>query len=228
MSVLSIEGARADDDRLSDAPMDLVLAAGDFALIETGARRGAAFGDLCLGLVPLTAGRVRVLGRDWASTPTPQADALRGHVGRLFATPIRAETPDVARRILLARLHHTRVPEAALRNEAAALAIRFGLPGLPAGPARLLSDADLLRAACVRAFLGGPRLIILELPLAVQEPEVLRACLTVGAAARGSGAAVLWLAASGAGLRDRSITPTHRFRLTDSGLGAPRTQRVAA
>jgi phospholipid/cholesterol/gamma-HCH transport system ATP-binding protein len=227
--VLALDAARGMGEQLPHAPLDLVLDAGDFALIETpGLRRGAAFANLCMGLVPLASGHARFLGRDWATVPVDHADALRGHIGRLFHRPLRADTPDVAARVLLARLHHTRIPEAELRTEAAALAMRFGLPGLPAGPARMLSEPDLLRAACVRAFLGLPRLVILELPVAVQQDELLTTFLEVGAEARGRNACVIWLANPGPALRDASIRPTHRLRLTDSGLAAVRRIRAAA
>jgi hypothetical protein len=70
----------------------------------------------------------------------------------------------------------------------------------------------------VRAFLGRPRLVILELPLAVQHDDLLSALLAVGAEARGRGAAVLWLANASPALRNRSVRPTHRLRLSDAGL----------
>ena len=209
--------------------LDLTLAAGDFALIEVlGSRRGAAFADLCCGLAPLASGAVRFLGRDWQTTPPAHADALRAHIGRLFHVPLRQDTPDVANRVLLARLHHTRVPEATVRAQATSLAVRFGLPGLPAGPARALTDPDLLRAACVRAFIGEPRLVILELPVTAQQDELLAALQEVGAEARGRGVAVMWLAGIGPALRDRSIHATHRLRLTDRGLAAVRATARAA
>ena len=217
--VLAIEAARAVGEHLPYTPIDLVLHEGDFALIESqGPRRGGGFADLCCGLLAPAAGRVRFCGRNWQTVPDEHADALRGHIGRLFHLPLRPDTPDVASRVLLARLHHTRIPEAQLRAEAAALALRFGLPGLPAGPARLLSAPDLLRAACVRAFLGRPRLVILELPLAAQDADLLSALLEVGAEARGDGAAVIWLANASPALRGRTIRPTQRLRLGDAGL----------
>lgn len=217
--VLAIEAARGVGEHLPYAPLDLVLFEGDFALIEIlGVRRGAGFADLCCGLMPLTAGRARFLGRDWPTVPYEHADALRGHIGRLFHQPLRSDTPDVAARVLLARLHHTHIPETDLRTQAAALAQRFGLPGLPAGPARLLSAGDLMRAACVRAFLGRPRLVILELPLTVQHDDLLSALLAVGAEARGRGAAVIWLANASPALRSRAVRPTQRLRLSDAGL----------
>jgi phospholipid/cholesterol/gamma-HCH transport system ATP-binding protein len=160
--------------------------------------------------------------------PPRHADVLRGHIGRLFHRPMRPDTPDVANRVLLRRLHHTRTPEATLRSEAVQLAQRFGLPGLPAGPARGLTDVDLLRAGCVRAFLGQPRLVILELPVAAQQDDLLPALLAVGAEARGLGATVMWLAGAGPALRDRSIGATHRLRLNDAGLTSPRQPTRAA
>jgi phospholipid/cholesterol/gamma-HCH transport system ATP-binding protein len=227
MPVLELQAARGIGERVPLAALDLLLSAGDFALIEVpGARRGAAFADICAGLVPLASGSVRFLGRDWGAMPSNHADALRGHIGRLFHVPLRPDTVDVANRVLLGRLHHTRTPEAALRAEATRLAERFGLPGLPSGPARQLIDADLLRAACVRAFLGQPRLVILELPAAAQRDDLLPALLAAGAEARGLGATVMWLAAAGAALR--SIRPTHRLRLTDTGLAPVRQTARAA
>jgi phospholipid/cholesterol/gamma-HCH transport system ATP-binding protein len=217
--VLALEAARGAGERMPLALIDLTLSAGDFAVIEVpGSRRGAAFADLCTGLAPVTAGQVGFLGRDWATVPQRHADALRGHIGRLFHLPLRADTVDVTTRVLLARLHHTRTAEATLRAEATRLAQRFGLPGLPAGPARRLTDHDLLRAACVRAFLGQPRLVILELPVAAQQDDLLPALLEVGAEARGQGATVMWLAGAGPALRDRSIRAAHRLRLSDAGL----------
>ena len=217
--VLQLEAARGVGEHLPQAALTLALFAGDFALVEIpGPRRGAAFADLCGGLAALASGHVRFLGHDWGALPSTHADALRGRIGRLFNAPLHPDTADVAARVLLARQHHTRTPMAALRAEAAALALQFGLPGLPAGPARLLSGPDLLRAACVRAFVGQPRLVILELPLAAQGDDLLAALLAVGALARGGGATVLWLAAAGPALRDRALGATHRLRLTESGL----------
>jgi phospholipid/cholesterol/gamma-HCH transport system ATP-binding protein len=89
---------------------------------------------------------------------------------------------------------------------------------LPAGPARRLTEADLLRAACVRAFLGRPRLVILELPATMQRDDLLPALLEVGAEARGQGLTMMWLAGAGPALRNRSVRATQRLRLTDTGL----------
>ena len=221
--VLVLDGAHGISQHLPQAALRLELHDGDFAVIEVpGPRRGAAFADMCSGLMPLAGGQVRFLARDWATVPDDHADALRGHIGRLFHQPIRPETADVAARVLLGRMHHTHIPEVELRAKAARLAQRFGLPGLPAGPARQLPEPVLLRAACVRAFLGEPRLVILELPVAAQQDDLLPALLAAGAEMRGFGAAVLWLAAPGAALRNPGIRSAQRLRLSDAGLSAMR------
>lgn len=226
--VLTLNAARGIGERLPLGAVNLTLWPGDAALIEVpGSRRGTAFADLCSGLVPLTCGTVHFLGRDWHDTPRRRADALRGHIGRLFHLPLRANTLDVANRVLLARLHHTRTSEAALRAEATELAFRFGLPGLPVGPAHRLTQADLLRAACVRAFLGRPRLVILELPVTTQQDALLPALLEVSAEARGQGLTVMWLAGNGPALRNQSVRATHRLRLTDAGLATIRALEQA-
>jgi phospholipid/cholesterol/gamma-HCH transport system ATP-binding protein len=227
--VLALNAARGVGELMPLGALDLTLLPGEFALIEVpGSRRGAAFADLCSGLVPLTGGTIHFLGRDWHGTPRRRADALRGHIGRLFHLPLRTNTLDVANRVLLARLHHTRISETVLRAEATELALRFGLPGLPVGPARRLTETDLLRAACVRAFLGRPRLVILELPVTTQQDGLLSALLEVGAEARGQGLTVMWLAGTGPALHDRSVRATHRLRLTDIGLTTIRGLEQAA
>jgi phospholipid/cholesterol/gamma-HCH transport system ATP-binding protein len=227
--VLVLDAAHGIGEDLPAAALNLELHEGDFAMIEApGPRRGATLADMCSGLASLAGGTVRFLGRNWRSVPDEHADALRGRIGRLFHRPIGADTPDVAARILLARRHHTRIPEAALRAEATAWALRFGLPGLPSGPARLLAEPDLLRAACVRAFLGQPRLVILELAAAAQQPDLLPALLGASAEARGQGAAVMWLAVVGSLPQGSTIRPTHRLRLSDAGLSQlRRLERMA-
>ena len=45
--------------------------------------------------------------------------------------------------------------------EATVLARRFGLPGLPVGGRETVPAGELVRAACVRAFLGTPELVLI-------------------------------------------------------------------
>src|SRR5512134_874014 len=146
--------------------LHLTLEAGDLALIDArDSTLASSFADLCCGLHHPAQGEVRFLLRDWSRQPPEIADALRGLIGRVMSNPGWFRFLDAATNILLRQIHHTRTDLDTLYAEAAELAAHFGLPGLPSGSIGKLSDGDLTRAGFVRAFLGQPRLVILESPV---------------------------------------------------------------
>jgi phospholipid/cholesterol/gamma-HCH transport system ATP-binding protein len=201
----------------------LRLMPGELALVEArDPSRAAWFADLCCGLVQLSEGSVRFLGHDWTRLPHDYAAALRGRIGRVFANGGWVEFLDVAGNILLPQLHHSRLAPERLRERAIQLACAFGLPGLPLGHISDLSAFDLARAGCVRAFLGEPALLLLESPVQGQFDELKLPLLNAAAAARGDGAAILWLTRSDLVWGDRSFPATYRFRLSDRGLAPAR------
>jgi phospholipid/cholesterol/gamma-HCH transport system ATP-binding protein len=197
----------------------LELAPGDLALIDArDATHAAWFADLCCGLAPPAKGTVRFLGQDWTAVPRQFAAGLRGRIGHIFADGAWADFLDTATNVLLPQLHHTHRDPRTLRQAAAELAFYFGLPGLPMGLPKDLSSADRARAACVRAFLGDPALLLLESPLQGRFAELLPPLLNALASARSRGAAAIWLTASDLVWRDRSFPATHSLRLSEGGL----------
>jgi phospholipid/cholesterol/gamma-HCH transport system ATP-binding protein len=206
-----------DEFRIS--PITLQLLPGEFALVETNdSERAAWFADLCCGFVRLAEGTVTFLGRDWTAMAPDYAAALRGRIGRVFGTAAWIEFVDMATNVLLPQLHHTRRDARELREDAANLAVAFGLPGLPMGHPRDLSAKDLARSACIRAFLGEPTLLLLESPLQGRFTDLAEPLLDVLTSARQKGAAAIWLTGSDLVWRDRSVPVTHRLRLRDYGL----------
>jgi phospholipid/cholesterol/gamma-HCH transport system ATP-binding protein len=198
---------------------DLWLNRGDLLLIDAqDAAPAARFADLCCGLTPLAEGSVRFLGRDWAALPQDFAAALRGRIGRVFAAGGWIEFLDIADNIMLPQLHHTRLDPVVLRDKAATLACAFGLPGLPLGHAADLSPRDLARAACVRALLGDPTLLLLESPVSDRFTDLKAPLLNAIAAARSQGAAAIWLTRGELIWRDRAFPATSRWRLGAGGL----------
>jgi phospholipid/cholesterol/gamma-HCH transport system ATP-binding protein len=219
--VLEISGALPDlrASHLPPVPLDLQVMAGDCVLIEARSPlQTRDFADLCCGLVPLRSGSVRFLGRDWADTTDELASALRGHIGRLHGTEswIRFLATDT--NILLPQLHHSRRSEHALREMATSLSISFGLPGLPVMPSDALSAADLLRASCVRAFLGDPQLVILDNPELERITDLVPSLLNALMAAHDNRAAGIWFTRGDALWIDGSFPASMRFRLTERGL----------
>ena len=223
--ILQISEAEPDLDAgdMPLIPFALDLFPGDLALIEARNPVWAAeFADLCSGLVPLVHGSVRFLGRDWAPLPDILAAALRGRIGRIHSFGAWIGFAGVDRNILLPQLHHTRRDADALREEAAELARFFGLPGLPLVRPEALDPADLARAAAVRAFLGEPRLVLLESPVRGQFTDLVPLLLNALAAARDRGAAAIWLTGSDLIWNDRSFPATQRLRFTERGLATLR------
>src|SRR3954463_1013494 len=181
-----------------NAPLSLSLLSGECALIEgSDAAQLAAFADLCSGLITLNSGNVRFMGRDWSDLPHDYAAALRGRIGRVFATGGWLPFLDVETNILLPQLHHTRRDLEELRQEAQGLAREFGLPGLPVGRVDTLAAADLGRAGLVRAFLGEPLLVMREDPTRGLLASIGPVVLNHAAMTRDRGGAVVGLARSG-------------------------------
>ena len=161
---------------------------------------------------------MRFLGRDWSAMPQDYAAAMRGRIGRVFLSGNWIDFIDVATNILLPQLHHTRDDPKDLRERAIALSCVFGLPGLPLVRPGDLAASDLARAACVRAFLGDPELILLESPVQGRFNSLIAPLLDALAAARDRGAAAIWFTRSDLVWHDPSFPATHRLRLGEHGL----------
>jgi phospholipid/cholesterol/gamma-HCH transport system ATP-binding protein len=203
----------------NSVPVDFRLEPGELALVNArDMDLVSGLGDLCCGLHDVEGGAVRFLDQDWHGQARDRADALRGHIGRVLGRPAWMDFLDAAENILLGRLYHTRRDATRLREEAAELARRFGMPGLPTGPVSALSPDDLARAGLVRAFLGTPKLVILESPVQGYFSAVIPALLNRLAMVRDAGGAALWITRSRLVWSNRSLPASHRWRLDHAGL----------
>jgi phospholipid/cholesterol/gamma-HCH transport system ATP-binding protein len=211
----------------SPAPeVNLRLMAGELALVDARhSVRPTWLADICCGLLPLAAGSARFLARDWSMIPQDYAAALRGRIGRVFLSGSWVGFMDVATNMLLPQLHHTRDDPNDLRERAVALCCAFGLPGLPLVRPGELAASDLARAACARAFLGDPSLVLLESPVQGRFNTLVPPLLDALATARDRGAAAVWFTRSDLIWRDPSVPATMRLRLGERGL-LPSTRMV--
>jgi phospholipid/cholesterol/gamma-HCH transport system ATP-binding protein len=221
--VLQLTGARAQDEAWR---CDLELWPGELVLIQANdPDQIRGFTDLCCGLLPARDGQVRVLGRDLAALAPEDLRSLRGRIGIVSLEGGWAPHLSVAESILMPALFHRLAPYADLRERAAELCRRFGLPGLPLERPERLTASDLARAACARAFLGRPALLLLESPLRGDSVPDLRPPL-LDALANARETACLWLTMSLGVWSDRAMPAQRRYRLGASGL--QRVQRIAA
>jgi phospholipid/cholesterol/gamma-HCH transport system ATP-binding protein len=131
-------------------------------------------------------------GEDWQGMSADHAAAQRGTIGRLFEDEGWISDVDVDQNIMLAQRHHTKRREEEILVEALKFARIFGLPGLPRGRPGKVRRWDLRKAACIRAFLGQPALIILEQPVRGVYADLMAPLVNAVQSARTHGAAVLW------------------------------------
>jgi phospholipid/cholesterol/gamma-HCH transport system ATP-binding protein len=199
--------------------VDLTLQAGDLALVHPGdEQHEQALADVACGLVPPTRGTVRFLGRAWSELTADQANALRGRIGHVVRNGAWVPYLSLLDNILLPQLHHTRRRYVDLRAEAARLATRFGLPGVPTGRPGEVAAATLRRAACVRAFLGAPSLIVIESFARGSDDGLLAPLVNAMRVARDRDAAVLWFVQDPDLHQNPSLPATARLRLLGDAL----------
>ncbi|WP_336946476.1 ABC transporter ATP-binding protein [Asaia sp. BMEF1] len=220
-AVLELREARPvfEESGLASIPYSLRLMPGDCMLIACrDPLRATRFADLCSGLTPLVSGHALCLGLDWEKLAETRAWALRGRIGRVMQHGAWIDLFGTDLNILVQQLHHTRTPTQDLIDEATALARRFGLPGLPSLAPGRLSAADRTKAACVRAFLGEPRLLLLEDPVEQENADMMTAFLAELTAARERGCGVIWFSREPELWHGYNALGTQRFRLLDEGL----------
>lgn len=180
--------------------------------------RSEVLADALLGLTPASRGAIAFNGEDWRRLPGDTAFNRRRIVGRVPGRGGWMETRSVMDNVLLPMRHHTLLPDATLRTAASDIARRFGLPGLPLQLPGRCAEADLRRAACVRAFLGRPTLVILEHPSGRGDPDLLSPLIDAIQQVRRRRGAVIWLTEHEALLRDHGIPADHRHRIVGAEL----------
>ena len=169
-------------------------------------------------MVDPDAGRVAFLGEDWRTMPPNRSAERRGKIGRVFETHAWISNLDVDENITLAQRHHTARPEDEIAREAEALVRQFGLEDLPRVRPAVVRRSDLRRAEWVRAFIGEPQLIILENPTKDVYMDALPGLVGAVKAARGRGAAVIWMTDDARALSKVAPESTHKFEFRGAGL----------
>ncbi|WP_025813414.1 P-loop NTPase family protein [Komagataeibacter kakiaceti] len=208
-----------EESGLMPAPYNLRMMPGECVVIDCrDSARAAIFADICSGMVALTQGSVSFMGLDWSTLRDRQLNALRGRIGRISRHGSWLNLFGTHLNIMLPQLYHTTDTFEDVVEHATQLGYAFGLPGLPITAPDRLSAADLARAACVRAFLGRPELLVLEdISDTLPEESVLPFFETI-TAARDRGCGVLWFVRSTAAWREYRKAVNLHMRLLDEGL----------
>jgi phospholipid/cholesterol/gamma-HCH transport system ATP-binding protein len=221
ISVLELEAARAAPGQSPvTGSLSLRLEPGELAIVRADdSAMARALALFCAGLVPLQEGRSTFMGQEWPGLRRPAAQALRARIGLAPGDGGWLPHLTVAEGMLLARRHHDGTSEAGLLEAAEALSRHFGLPRLPPGHPAELSRMDLARAACARAFLGEPALVLLESPLDRETADALAEPLLAALMpARARGAAILWSTRSRRAWETEGFPATQWWELEENGL----------
>lgn len=156
--------------------VSLSLAAGEtLGLVgESGSGKSSLLRAI-LGLVPVESGRISVMGQDWTALSPAELRRARQGVGVVAQNPFLSLSPRLTVAEILAEplLARGDRPGPALRETAATLLARCGLPGdfLPRR-ARALSGGQAQRVAIARALALSPKLMILDEPTSALDVSV--------------------------------------------------------
>ncbi|HEX9782484.1 MAG TPA: hypothetical protein VGA56_07090 [Opitutaceae bacterium] len=220
--VLELDRVLIESDPLFETSLcglNFVLGAGELVLVLLDREHmHLPLADAASGLVTPIEGAVRFGGRDWQAMSPDEAAARRGRIGRLFAAESWVANLDVDENITLSQRHHTRRPEEELIDEAVAMAYDFLLPGLPLGRPSDFRRQDLQKAACIRAFLGEPALILLERPTRDIYADIMAPLANALFSARRRGAAVIWTTEERRVWEDAGLRPTRRALMSGARL----------
>ena len=192
---------------------------GELVLVQVAdLRQAEIWADVATGLLVPGRGRVSILGNALAGLDMETGNWLRGRIGRVFSRGNWLDRLSLMDNILIQARHHSGRSDEDLKREASALAESFDLPGVPLGMPGRFTRIEQQRAACVRAFLGNPVLVILEDPTYGAHAEMLRTLVGAIRTARNRGAAVIWFSPSMDIWRDRSIPVSRRYRMAGREL----------
>jgi ABC-type polar amino acid transport system ATPase subunit len=227
-SVLSLQGVRLGDRHFSGSlgKLDLEVPRRSAALLQVDDDSDAAvLVDACLGLSDPSTGHVRFLGVDWATRTPAERMYRRRRIGTVVQTDVWPVHMTVLDSVLLAGAYHFDRPREEVIEHATELCRLFGLPGLPTGRRETTPRRALVRAACVRGFLGSPDLIVMQDAALEQSTELAVPLAQAISSARDRGAAVLWVTASLAAQAAAFVEAEQVLRLGEHGIARTRRGR---
>lgn len=176
------------------AEVSLQLSSGEWALIRTeDDTEHLPLADAAEGLIAPSQGTIRFLGEDWV-TMTPQRESvLRGRIRRIFHTEGWISNLTMIENILLAEMHHTGRPAQELMEEAAQLALSFGVSVIPDGRPATVPSQVLRKMEWVRALMGKPELILIDRKLLGVSREDAGRLIHALSRRIEQGTAILWI-----------------------------------
>jgi phospholipid/cholesterol/gamma-HCH transport system ATP-binding protein len=227
-TVLSLEAVVLADRAIAGMPpqLDFALRRGEVGIIHADEEGdSSSMVELCVGLIVPVSGHVRFLDVDWATRTRPQRLHRRRRIGLVVQTGVWPSQMSIMDSILMAQLYHSGRSRDELLAEATGLARLFGLPGLPADRRDETRRQVLLRAGCVRGFLGSPDLVLVHDQLLDRMPEIAVPMAQAITSTRERGGAVLWINAGKTSEAAQYVEADHIYHFGDGRLARMRRLR---
>jgi phospholipid/cholesterol/gamma-HCH transport system ATP-binding protein len=172
--------------------LDLELPSGEALVLSGPPEIGTAILRAVVGLEAPAGGEARVLGQDLRGLGRAAAEALLARVGYLPRHGALVSNLPIRENLALPLRWHRHLSGAAVLEEAARAAERFGVPGLPVLIPPLVSVALRRRVALARATVLGPEVLLLDDPTEDLDPATSAELAgRLSEVARALGAAVL-------------------------------------
>src|SRR5262245_12934274 len=210
----------------SQAHLALALRRGEVGIIHADDEgESSAMVELSVGLMVPARGRVRFLDVDWTTRTRPQRLRRRSRIGLVAQTGIWPSQMTIMDSILMAQLYHSDRSRDELIAEATDLARLFGLPGLPAERREATRRQVLLRAGCIRGFMGSPDLVLVHDQLLDRTSELAIPMAQAISATRARGGAVLWINTGTASEATQFVEADHVYHLGEGRLARMRRLR---
>ena len=195
----------------------LSVHSGDLVLIRALASQSARrFGSMLQGLIPPTQGSVLFSGRDWATQQPRTQFRMRSRIGRVFEQHAWVANLNIRENLLLAKRHFHADPST-IDEELKFWTNWFHLDGISRTRPASLEASRLQIHQWIRAYLGGPSLLVLERPMRLVSVNMFPRFLASIEHLRRRGAAVIWIAGNTLGDKLDSISPTNLLDLRPEG-----------
>ena len=206
--------------------VDFSMIRGDIALVmvEEG-HEHLPLAPLAQGLLTPDAGKVYFEGECWEDAGPGRQSMMRGRTRRVFGHYGWVANLDMMENLCLAESHNTQRPLEDIMQEVRSLARRFGIDEVPEARPTRVHPLILRKLEWVRAFVGSPRLIILERPfLGAPKADGARLIEAVCEAAK-RGVAVLWISDEPRVFEFRDWTCVRRFRMNGDKMLAEESNK---
>jgi ABC-type ATPase involved in cell division len=197
---------------------ELRLRAGGLVMVQLEpATRTREITSMIQGLTRPAEGRVLFCGEDWLGQDYDRHFTMRSRIGRVFDGQAWIENLNVDENVTLACRHHGQ-SISSIQEQIDYWTHELGIDSLSRGRPAFVEPSSLQIHQWIRAFLGNPKLILLERPmqfLSVQWlPKLIRAIDQL----RARGAAVVWFAGASEVTSATPAEPFRRFILRDEKL----------